>query len=143
MRIVHGLPMKFRTVIRRMLPARREAAVITLPVVEVVIHMPIKMITPVIPRSRADEDAAVVPLRSIIAVRRASIRRNFIVAIRAIRLHADFDRDLCPCLWRRRKEQASRNRHSRNQLQNLHTFPLVLEGDATANGCFRFSDTVA
>jgi hypothetical protein len=25
----------------------------------------------------------------------------------------------------------------------LHTFPLVLEGDATANGCFRFSDTVA
>ena len=112
MRIVHGLAMKFCAVFRRVLAASREIAVIPLPVVQVVIHMPVKVIPSMKPRSRADEDAAVVPLRSVITIRRALVRRSFIVAIRAIRLHADFDRDLCPCLWRRRKEQASRNRHS-------------------------------
>jgi len=143
MRIMHGLAMKFRAMIRRALAARREAAVIPLPVVQVVIHMPVKMIAPMKPGPRTDEDAAVVPLRSVIPIGRALVWRSLIVAIGAIRLHTNFDPYLCRCLRRCRKQQPSRNRHSRNQLQNLHTFPLVLEGDATANGCFNFFDKEA
>jgi len=143
MRVVHGLAMEFRAVLRRVLAAGREAAVIALAVVEMVIHMPVEMVSAVKPRSRADKDAAVVPLRPVIPVRRALIRRSFVVAIRAFRLRADFDRYLRRRLGRRRQEQTGRNRHSRNKLPNLHSFPFVLEGDATANGCFGFSDTAA
>ena len=143
MRVVHGLAMEFRAVLRRVLAAGREAAVIALAVVEMVIHMPVEMVAAVKPRSRADKDAAAVPLRPIVAIRSALIRRSFVVAIRAFRLRADFDRYLRRRLGRRRQEQTGRNRHSRNKLPNLHSFPFVLEGDATANGCFGFSDTAA
>jgi hypothetical protein len=142
MGVVHGLAMELCSVLRGVLAAGGEAAVIALPVVQVVIHMSVKMIPAMKPWSRSDEDAAVVPLRAVIPVRCALIRRSFVVAIRALRLCADFDcylrRRLC-----RRQEQTDRNRHSRNKLPNLHTSPLVLEADATANGCFRFFDTAA
>jgi len=111
-RIVHGLAMKFCAVFRRVLAASREIAVIPLPVVQVVIHMSVKMIASVEPGSCTDEDTAVVPLRPVISVGRALVRRSFIVAVGASRRRPDFDRNLCPQLRRRRKEQAGRNRHS-------------------------------
>jgi hypothetical protein len=134
MRVMHRLAMEFCAVIRRVLAAVWVATVIALPVVQVVIHMAVKMLAAMKPRPRADEDAAGVPLRPVIPVRCALIRRSFVVTIRAIRLHADFDRYLRRRLGRRRQEQTGRNRHSRNKLPNLHSFPLVLEADATANG---------
>ena len=136
MRVVHGLAMEFCAVFRRMLAAGWEAAVVALPVVQVVIHMPVKMVPTVKPWSRADEDTAVVPLRAVIPVRRALIGRSFVIAIRAFRLRADFDRYLRRRLGRRRQEQTGHNRHSRNQLPNLHTFPLVLEADRNRERLF-------
>ena len=134
MRVVNSLAMEFRTVIGLVLTTGREIAVIALAIVEPVIHMPVKMLAAMKPRPRADENAAGVPLWPVVAIRCALIRRSFVVTIRTIRLHADFNRDLRRCLGRRRQEQTGCNRHSRNKLPNLHSFPLVLEADATANG---------
>ena len=58
MRVVHGLAMEFRAVLRRVLAAGREAAVIALAVVEMVIHMSVKMIASVEPGSCTDKYTA-------------------------------------------------------------------------------------
>lgn len=112
MRVVHGLAMELRPLSRRVLAACREAAAIALAVVQVMIHMPVEMVAAVKPRPRADKDAAGVPLRPVISVRCALIRRSFVVPIWAIRLWADFNRYLRRYLDRRRQEQTGRNRHS-------------------------------
>jgi hypothetical protein len=143
MRVVHGLAVEFRAMIRRVLAASWEAAVIALAVVEMVIHMAVKMPAPMKPRPRADKDTAGEPLRSVVPVRCALVRRSFVVTIGTFRLRADFHCYLRRRLGRRCQEQTGRNRHSRNKLPNLHSFPFVLEGDATANGCFGFSDIAA
>jgi len=112
MSIVHRLSMKLRPMIRRVFPTRREPSVIALAVIQTVIYMPVEMISPVKPRSRADKDAAVVPLRTVIPVRRARIRRSLVIAVRASRFHADPDRYLRRRLGRGRKQQSCRDRHS-------------------------------
>ena len=56
--IMHGLAVEFCTAFGRMLAARREATVISMPVVEVMIYVPVKVFRPVKPRSRADKNAA-------------------------------------------------------------------------------------
>ncbi len=137
MRIMHSLAVELRAAICRMLTSRREVAVIALPVVQVVIHMPVKTFTPMKPRPRANEDATVVPLGPIVSVRRTLIRRSLIVTIRAIWLSADFDRYLRRRRRRCRQEQARCNRHPRNQLENLHSFPLVLEGERNRERLFQ------
>ena len=57
MGVMHCLAVKFCTVFRRMLATRGERPVVTLAVVQPVIDVSVKMIRPVIPRSRADENA--------------------------------------------------------------------------------------
>jgi len=114
---------------------------IALAVVEVMVDVPVEMIPSMKPGARADEDAAVIPLRPVISVGSAPIRRSLIIAVRAIGLHTDFDCHLRRGLGCSGKKQTCRNRHSRNVLQHLHMFPHVLEEETTANGCFLVSDT--
>ncbi len=55
MRIVHGSTAKFRTMLCRPFPALREGSVVTLPEVETMIHVAVKMIPSVVPGSGPDE----------------------------------------------------------------------------------------
>lgn len=65
---MHCLPVKFIAVFRRMLPARRETAVITLPEVEPMIDVSVKMFRPVEPGTGADEYAIIEPFRPVVPV---------------------------------------------------------------------------
>jgi len=112
MRVVHRLSVEFRAVIRLTFPTRREAASISLAVVVVMVDVPVEMIPAVKPWSRSDEDAAVVPLWAVVSIRRALVRRSFIVAVRAIRLQPDIDTDLRRRLGRCCQQQTSRDCHS-------------------------------
>jgi len=78
--IVHRLPVKLCPMIGCVFPARRETAAVALAVIQMVIHMPVEMVPATEPRSSADEDSAVIPLRSVITVRRAGVRRSLVVA---------------------------------------------------------------
>jgi hypothetical protein len=94
MRIVHGLPMEFLPMLSRVLTARRETTVVPLPVIQVVIHMPIKMVRSMEPRTRANKYTTRKPLRPIIPIRRAVIRRNLVISIRTNRRFADLHSNL-------------------------------------------------
>jgi len=98
MRIVHGLPMEFLPMLSRVLTARRETTVVSLPVIQVVIHMPVKMVRTVEPGTRSNKHSARIPLRPIIPIRSAVIRRSLVISIRTNRrfanLHSNLSRSL-------------------------------------------------
>ncbi len=94
-RIVHGLAMERSSVLDRMLAARGHWPVVSVAIVKVVIHMPHKVLRAVEPGASADEHAAGEPLRTVVPVRRAVVRRNLIIAVRTNRRLTDADRDLC------------------------------------------------
>jgi hypothetical protein len=55
MRVMHCIAVKFCTVLRRMFTARGQMPVVALAKVKVMIDMPIEMLRPVEPGSRADK----------------------------------------------------------------------------------------
>ncbi len=57
-RVMHRLAMEFRAPCRRSFAARRQRSVITLAYVQIVVHVTVEMIAPVIPRPGANEYAA-------------------------------------------------------------------------------------
>jgi hypothetical protein len=81
--VMHRLAVKLCAALRRMFSPRRHWPVIAFAVIEMMIDVPVEMLRPVKPRTRADEYAAREPIRAIVAVRRAVIGRNLIVPIRA------------------------------------------------------------
>ena len=78
----------------RMIAAGRVRAVITVIGVESVIHMAVEPFGAVKPWAHADEDAARKPVRAVIAVGSAIVRRRVVIAVGADRGYADFDSDL-------------------------------------------------
>jgi len=72
----------------------RERAVIAVVGIIGVIYMAIEAIMTVEPRTGSDEDAAVEPLRTVVAVWGAVVGSVVIVAIRAARCYADADGNL-------------------------------------------------
>ena len=110
-RIVHRLTVEFCPMIARMLPALRHRPVISMPVVKMMVYMPVEMIRPVKPRPSADENAAIKPLRTIIPIRCAIVRRHLVVAVRTARLRPNIHRNLSRSRHCRR--QKSTCRHSR------------------------------
>jgi hypothetical protein len=90
-RVMHRLAVKFRTPLGRVLTARRRRAVIAMAIVERMIDMAVEVIRPVKPRSRADEDTTREPLRAIVAVGSASIRRPLVISVGALRRSSDPD----------------------------------------------------
>jgi hypothetical protein len=94
MRIMPGLAVKIPAVFGWVLTARREPTVVSLTEIVVMIDMPIEMLRPMKPGSSTDEYTALEPLRAIITIRGAVVRRYFIVPIRTNRWGTNTYRNL-------------------------------------------------
>lgn len=77
-----------------MFAANRERPVIAEARVVIMIDIAVEADGPMEPRSRAEEDAALKPLRTVVAEGRALIRRVIEIAVWANRRDTDADRDL-------------------------------------------------
>jgi hypothetical protein len=95
MHIMHCLAMELSTRLYRVITASGVGTVVTMPIVIVMIDMSIEMIPSVIPRPRTDKYTAREPFRAIVAIWGAVIRRNLVIAVRAIWRNSDTHRDLC------------------------------------------------
>jgi hypothetical protein len=62
--------------------------------IEAIVNVAIELVRPVKPRTGSEEDAVVEPLGPVIAVWRAVVGRDVVVAIRTTRLWTDIDGDL-------------------------------------------------
>jgi hypothetical protein len=94
MRVMHSVAMKFSAMFRWMFAASGEATMVALAIVEMMIDVSVEVIRPVKPGSRTNEHTAYKPLRPIIPVGGAVVRRNFIVPVRTDRRRSDADRNL-------------------------------------------------
>jgi len=122
MRIVHCLTVKLRPVFRRTRTARRQRPMVPLAVVETMIDMSIEMSGTMEPRSRADKDSARKPLRTVVPVRRAVVRRHFVIPVRANRRSADRNRNLSRRTRTCGEKQAHNNRRQSYCFQSSHSF---------------------
>ena len=93
--IMHRISMELSAVLSGTFAASGERPVVAVAIVEMMIDVPVKAFGSVEPRSRADEYAAREPLRAIVTVRRAIIRRNLVVSVRANRRLSDAYGNLC------------------------------------------------
>ena len=94
MRIVHCLAVELCAVIAGALSTLRHWSVVPVPVVITMVNMAVEVFGAMKPRACSDKYPAVEPLRAVISVRRAVVRRNFVVSIRAGWRRADLDRNL-------------------------------------------------
>lgn len=69
----------------------REGAMVAVARIEVVVHRAVETGPAVVPGTRADEDTAVKPVRTVIPVRRAVVRRIAVIPIRTRRGGTDVD----------------------------------------------------
>jgi hypothetical protein len=110
--IMHRLTVKLGAVFRWSSAARWERPVVTLTIVELVIDVAVEVIRSVIPRANADEDtAAAEPLRPIIAIRSAVVRRSLVVPVGTNGRFSDTDCNLCMCFLSGSKQKTCSNRH--------------------------------
>ena len=106
--IMHRVSVKLCPALGWMFSPCWKRPVIAVSIVEMMVYMPVKVLWAVKPRSRADENTARKPLRSVVTVRRAVIRRSLIIAIRTNRRLSDTDCNLC-IRFSRGSEQTSRS----------------------------------
>jgi hypothetical protein len=95
MDIMHGVPVKLGTVLSGMLVPRGERAVVSLAIVEVMVHVPVEVLRSMEPGSGTDEYATREPLRAIVTIGRAIIRRSLVISVRTNRRFSDADCNLC------------------------------------------------
>lgn len=95
MRVVRGGTVEFSAMVGGMFAAGRRWAVIALTVIEFMIDMAVEVVRTVEPRASADKYAACEPFRAVVSVRRAIVRRLFVVPIRANWRRANLDGNLC------------------------------------------------
>lgn len=97
-RTVHRLSVERNPLrVRRLAPSRHRTPV-AVAIVERVIDVSVEAIGPVVPRTRADKYSAVEPLRSVVSVGSAIIRRSLVVAVRTNRrtcTDSSDDADVC------------------------------------------------
>jgi hypothetical protein len=92
--VMHCIAVKLRTMFSWTRAARGHSPTVALPKVETMIDMSIEMIRSMEPRSGPDEYTAREPLRAIIAIRSAVVRRNLVVSVRTNRGFSDADPNL-------------------------------------------------
>ncbi len=81
-------------VVERLCATFRQRPVVSVVRVETVVHMPIEPMRTMEPRTGSDKDAPNEPVRPIVPIRRAIIRRIVEVPIRTHRRHANANRNL-------------------------------------------------
>jgi hypothetical protein len=107
---------------------------ISLAVIQTMIHMPMETSRTMEPRARSEEYTTREPFWTIIAIRRASVRRSLIIPIRANRSYADVDRDLRVRLVSRSKQQTAEHHRYRQILESLHSFASSSESPEIHKG---------
>jgi hypothetical protein len=117
-----------------------------------VVYLAMKVGGAVKPWTGADEDSAGKPLRAIISVRRASIRSDVIVAVRAAWSNSDIDADLSLCRLGRCCNQKTTSCCSECKgLKSVHNSPHLLGGGTIPASCadaavfrveMRFADSI-
>ena len=85
MRVMHGLTMELSAMIGRVLAASWHRSVVPVAIIQVMIYMAIKVLRSMKPRSCTDEHPSAKPFGTVVAIRRAVIRRYFVVSVRAHR----------------------------------------------------------
>jgi hypothetical protein len=122
MNVMHCIAMKLLTMFRRSRAALGEAAAIAFSIVKVMIDVSVKVVCPVVPGSRSNEYAPCKPLRSIVTVRSAVVRRSLVVSIRTDRRYSNIDRDLGGCLICGGQKKASCKGRQAKYLYRFHSF---------------------
>jgi len=81
--VMHRIAVELITVLHGYGAALRITPAIALAIVEVMVNVAVEVLRSVEPTAGPDEDSAVEPLRAIVAIRSAIVRRSFVVPIRA------------------------------------------------------------
>ncbi len=123
--IMHRLTMECRTLFRRTLTARRHRTTIALAIVETVIDVPVEMRRPAIEGTCANEDAAREPLRPVIAIRGAVIRRRLVVSVRTNR-GADASNAYRNMRRAAPSHQYTETDRHNSQARHLHSLPSLV-----------------
>lgn len=89
--IVHCLAVELRAVIHRVRSTLGEGSMVALPIIQMMVDMAVEVVRSVEPGSSADKYAACEPFRAVVSVRRAIVRRLFVVPIRANWWRANLD----------------------------------------------------
>jgi hypothetical protein len=131
MSVTHLVTMEVFHVLRMKISARGFStggvwSVIAMLRVVVIVYVTVEVIWAVKPRTRPDEDTAAEPLRAVVAVGSAVVRRGFVVAIRAHRSRADVDANLGLCLRCGDCETESSHCSCGKKLESVHVSPLSI-----------------
>ena len=87
------------------------------------IDVAVEVVMAVVPGAGADEDAAVEPLRAVVAVGRAAVRACGVVAIGANGSGADVDADLGIGAWSRYEQKGAGQSGQRKVFRSVHDSP--------------------
>jgi hypothetical protein len=110
--------------IKRLVSTVRMWTSVTVMRIEAVIDVSLEVMWAVKPRAGSDEYTAVKPLRAVVSIWRAIVRREIVVAVRATRFWSDIDRDLRVCRARNAQQNDTQCR-KRNKFQKSHKFLLT------------------
>lgn len=94
-RVVHCLAVKFLPAFRGTSATGGKGTMVTMPIIQTMIDMPIEMLRSVEPRTGTDKQAVCEPFGAIVSVGRTIVGRDFVVAIGAIRRWPDINGNLC------------------------------------------------
>ena len=118
-RVMHRGSMKFRSVWCRRRAARGHWPLVTLSVVELMIHVPVEMLRSVEPGPRANKHPSRKPLRPIVAIGSTRVRRSFVISVGTNRCRPDRYRNMRRSAATR-KENAEQQSHDRKSCKSLH-----------------------
>ncbi len=124
--VMHSLPVKLCPVITWPLAASGHRPVVTFPKVEMMIDMPVEMISPMEPWADPDKYTAREPLRPIVAVWRAVVRGDLVISVRANGRFANAYRNLRGSTMGSNYKQARSESHQRKISHWFHKFTLSL-----------------
>ena len=92
--VMHSLTMELRAMLGRVFTAGRHRSMVPVAIIEVMVYMTIKVLRPMKPRSCADEQSAVKPFGTVVAIGSTVIRWYFVVSVRADRRRPNAHRNL-------------------------------------------------
>ena len=89
--IAHFIPVKVSMIAMEVpaIPAARVIAAVSVMRIEAIVYMAVEIVGAAVPGAGSDEDAVVEPLRSVVAVRSATIRRVVVIPIGTSRFRSD------------------------------------------------------
>jgi hypothetical protein len=83
--------------VERLLAVAWKRPMVAMPWIEAIVHVAVKAVRPMKPRTRTEEQPANEPIRTIVAIRGTIIRRIVEVPVRAHRRRANADDNLGRC----------------------------------------------